>query len=287
MILYRSQIQHTQHRSAVLRFHIAEHHEPCVLFRSALVLAGQDHHWVIQNFRDAFDFFQCHLRMLFQNRVDLVRFHVDIIFPRTQTLQSITGSSKNKGSVTVSSIFIPLVNIISIFRVDLIPFFLRRALVFKGCGVFFCRSQVVHGLFCVSEILVLQRPLFRFGQPLRLQGCFVLRVFCQHFFCTADDVRQHFLYFGHHLADGSGFACVLFSLPALELHPALKACFIAEDAAPCVRHKLFRSFLVAQPLLCIVRKLSPDHLINAFKALALCQKFQCMLLQCLCTLCIQ
>ena len=87
--------------------------------------------------------------------------------------------------------------------------------------------------------------------------------------------------------DAACLACVLFSLPALELHPALKACFIAEDSAPCVRHKFFCSFLVAQPLLCIVGKLPPDHLVNAFKSLALCQKFQCMLLQCLRTLCIQ
>ena len=35
------------------------------------------------------------------------------------------------------------------------PLLSRRALGFEGCGVFFCRPQVVHGLFCVGEILVL------------------------------------------------------------------------------------------------------------------------------------
>ena len=35
------------------------------------------------------------------------------------------------------------------------PLLSRRALGLEGCGVFFCRPQVVHGLFCVGEILVL------------------------------------------------------------------------------------------------------------------------------------
>ena len=287
MILYRSQIQYAQHRSAVLRFHIAEHHEPCVLFCSALVLAGQDHHRFIQNFRDALDFFQCHLRVLFQNRVDLIRFHVDITFPRAQTLQSITGSSKNKGSVTVSSFFIPLVNVISIFRVDFIPSFLRRTLVLKGRSVFFCRAQGVHGLFRVGKVFLLQRPFLGLGQPLRFQGGFVLRVVCQHFLCPAHDVAQKVLHRVHHLADGPRPACVLLRLPALELHPPLEALLAVKDAAPRVRHQLFRRFAVGQTLLCVVGKFIPDQLVNVLKALALGQILHHMLLHCLCALGVQ
>ena len=35
------------------------------------------------------------------------------------------------------------------------PLLSRRTLILEGSGVFFCRPQVVHGLFCVGEILVL------------------------------------------------------------------------------------------------------------------------------------
>ena len=163
----------------------------------------------------------------------------------------------------------------------------RRTLVLKGCGVFFCTPQAVHSLFRVGKVFVLQHPLFRFGQALCPQGRFVLRVLGQHFLCAAHDVAQQFLHLVHHFADGACPARILLSLLPLELHPALEARFIAEDAAPGVRHQFFRRLFIGQALLCIVREFLPDHRVDVLIALALCQKFQRVLLQCLCAFGVQ
>ena len=50
-------------------------------------------------------------------------------------------------------IFIHLLNkgIFTLVQLKPHSFLFRRALGLEGCGVFFCRPQVVHGLFCVSK----------------------------------------------------------------------------------------------------------------------------------------
>ena len=163
--------------------------------------------------------------------------------------------------------------------VQLKPLFLRRSLVLKGRGVFFCRAQIFHCLLRVGKVFLLQCPLLCFRQPLRFQGSPVLRVFRQHFLCAAHDVAQKVLHRVHHFADGPGPAGVLFGLPALELHPPFKAFLAVKDAAPRIGHQLFRCFPVGQVLLCVISQFRPDQLVDVLKAFALRQIFQHMLLQ--------
>ena len=170
---------------------------------------------------------------------------------------------------------------------NFIPSFLRRTLILKGRGVFFCCAQVLHGFFRVGKVFVLQGPLLGFRQSLGFQGCPVLRVLRQHFLCPAHDVAQKVLHRVHHLADGPRPACVLLRLPALELHPALEALLAVKDAAPRIRHQLFRRFAVGQTLLCVVGKFISDQLVNVLKSLALGQILHHMLLHRLCALGVQ
>ena len=167
------------------------------------------------------------------------------------------------------------------------PLLSRRALGLEGCGVFFCRPQVVHGLFCMGEILVLQSALFGLGQALCLQGGAVVRVDGQHFLRPADESIQHLPHLLHHLVDGAALACVLLCLPALERHPALEALLAVKDAPPCVGHQLLRCLLIGQALGAVIPQFRPDHLVQAFVATALRQIFQRVLLQSPCALGVQ
>ena len=139
----------------------------------------------------------------------------------------------------------------------------------------------------MGKVLVLQGPLLGFRQPLRFQGCPVLRVLRQHFLCPAHDVAQKVLHRVHHLADGPLPACVLLRLPALELHPPLEALLAVKDAAPRIGHHFLGRFAVGQALLCVVGKFIPDQLVDVLKALALGQILQHMLLHSLCALSVQ
>ena len=163
----------------------------------------------------------------------------------------------------------------------------RRALCLEGSGVFFCTAQVVHGLFGVGKVFVLQNSALVLGQALGLQGSPVVWVKGQHFLCPAHNAVQHLLHPVHHGADGSGPAAVLLGLPALELYPALEIGFIGEDAPPGIAHQLLGSFLIGQILLGIVGHLLPDHLVHGLKAAAPGQIQQGMVLQSLCSLAVQ
>lgn len=92
------------------------------------------------------------------------------------------------------------------------------------------------------------------------------------------DARQHFPDPGHHLLHGSGLACVLLRLTALEFHPAFEIRFRREDSAPCVGHQLFGGLLVGQTLRCVVVHLAPNQLVHAFIAVHPRQIFQRVLL---------
>ena len=163
----------------------------------------------------------------------------------------------------------------------------RRALTLEGCGVFFCRPQVVHGLFRMGKIGVLQGPFFRLGQTLGFQGRPVLRVKGQRFLCPADDAVQHLLHGGHHLVDGACLVGVLLRLRPLELRPPGHALGTVKNAAPAVCHQFLCSLLVGQALGGIILHLVPDQLVHVLKALALRQVLQRRVLHRLGTLGIQ
>ena len=226
---------------------------------------------------------------MFQNQADFIAFHVDVIFSCAQSLQSFRRAAQHKDFPAVSSVTVPLVNVLCIARVNGISHALsfRRALCLEGSGVFFCTAQVVHRFFSVGKVFVLQNSALVLGQALGLQGRPVVGVKGQHFLGPADDAAQHLLHPVHHGADGSGPAAVLLGLPALELYPALEIGFIGENAPPGIAHQLLGSFLIGQILLGIVGHLLPDHLVHGLKAAAPGQIQQGMVLQSLCSLAVQ
>ena len=99
------------------------------------------------------------------------------------------------------------------------PHPLRRAVAFNGSGVFFCRPQVVHRLFCVRKTGILQSLLLRLGKVLCVQRRPVLRVDGQDLLCLADDAAQKLLHRVHGLGNGACLARVL--VRPLPLYAAL------------------------------------------------------------------
>ena len=256
-----------------------------------------------QNLRHLFDDFSCHNRVIYsgpevfctvflQNFPNLAAVPVNILILYADAFQHLRSSPYpnpfRPGNSKVNCIHI-LCEIPVNFKPR--PQFFRRVLGLEGCGVFvfggFCSTQVVHGLFGVGKVFLLQGPLFGFGQALGLSCRGILRVNAQHFLGFGDDVFQHGLHLLHHLVDASGTACVLVRLLPLELSPPPHALLTVKDTAPGVGHQLFRCLLIAQALGGIIAHLGPDHLVNVLIAVLLGQVQQCMVLQGLGTLRIQ
>ena len=139
----------------------------------------------------------------------------------------------------------------------------------------------------MGKVFFLQCPLLGFCQALGFPGCGILRVNAQHFLGFGDDVFQHGLHLLHHLVDTSGTACVLVRLLPLELSPPPHTLLAVKDAAPGIRHQLFRCLLIGQNLGGIIAHLGPDHLVYGFIAILLGQVQQYMILQSLGTLSVQ
>ena len=170
---------------------------------------------------------------------------------------------------------------------DLKPHHLRRAAAFNGSGVFFCRPQVVHRLFCVCKIGILQSLLLRLGKILCVQRRPVLRVDGQDLLCLADDAVQQLLHRVHSLGNGARLARVFVRLRPLELCPPGHILHGLKNAAPAVGHQLLRCLFIGQVLGCVVLHLVPDHPIHVLVALALCQILQRPVHQRLCALRVQ
>ena len=170
---------------------------------------------------------------------------------------------------------------------DLKPHPIRRAVAFNGSGVFFCRPQVVHRLFRVRKIGILQGLLLRLGKVLGVQRRPVLRVFVQNFLCLADDAVQKLLHRVHGLGNGTCLARILFRLFPLEPCPSGHILHGLKNAAPAFRHQLFRRLFIGQVLGCIILHLVPDHAVHLLIACALCHVLQRHVHQRLCALCVQ
>ena len=167
------------------------------------------------------------------------------------------------------------------------PHPLRRAVAFNGSGVFFCRPQIVHRLFCVRKIGILQSLLLRLGKVLCVQRRPVLRVDGQDLLCLADDAAQKLLHRVHGLGNGACLARVFVRLRPLELCPPGHVLHGLKNAAPAVGHQLLRCLFIGQVLGCVVLHLVPDHSIHVLVALALCQILQRPVHQRLCALRVQ